>query len=60
MIAHLENISTAALIARMERAPDFGYDDEAEELTARLSAEGKEWRWATDTRIEVRNAPKEG
>lgn len=34
-----------ALIARMERAPDFGYDDEAAELSRLLSARGLRWRW---------------
>lgn len=51
--AAFRTVSTDALIRRIERAPDFGYDDEAVELTRRLRAEGKAWRWASDTRVEV-------
>lgn len=44
----LAKLSTEALVARMNRAPDFGYDDEAVELNQRLAAEGKAWRWSSD------------
>jgi hypothetical protein len=43
--AHLERLSTAHLIRRMQSAPDFGYDDEAVELNRRLAVEGKTWKW---------------
>lgn len=36
------------LIRRMERATDFGYDDEEQELTRRLSSQGKAWKWSDD------------
>lgn len=45
--AHFAGVSDEALIRRMERAPDFGYDDEAYELDRRLKALGRQaWRWA--------------
>lgn len=50
------NLSTAALVRRMNSAPDFGYDDEAVELTRRLGAEGRDWRWSgsyTSPRVEI-------
>lgn len=40
-----KNTSTKALIRKIEKAPDFGYDDEAYELSRRLKAKGKTWRW---------------
>ena len=43
--AHLSN---EALVGRMNRAPDFGYDDEAVELTRRLKLGGAAWRWSAD------------
>lgn len=44
-----KNTSTKALIRKMEKAPDFGYDDEAYELSRRLKAMGKTWRWGAGT-----------
>ncbi|MCT2077442.1 hypothetical protein [Dietzia cinnamea] len=41
-------IATSALIRRMEKAEAFGSDDEEVELTNRLAAEGKTWRWTGD------------
>ncbi|NQX14250.1 hypothetical protein HQQ80_21695 [Microbacteriaceae bacterium VKM Ac-2855] len=35
-----------ALVRRMERAEDFGYDDESVELTRRLKLGGLAWKWA--------------
>jgi hypothetical protein len=53
-------MSTSALVRRMERAPDFGYDDEATELTQRLEREGKIWRWAgSDIEIYTSNGADE-
>lgn len=46
--AKLGHVSTAALVRRMERAPDFGYDDEQIELSRRLREQGKTWRWTQD------------
>jgi len=40
-----KNVSTKALIRRIEKAPDFGYDEEACELSRRLKAVGKTWGW---------------
>lgn len=37
---------TARLIQRMETAEEFGYDDEAVELSARLARQGKDWKWS--------------
>lgn len=50
------HLSTPALIARMEAAPDFDYDDETVELNRRLRAQGKTWRWTGgffNPRIEI-------
>lgn len=44
----VENLSTAALCKRMQRSTTFDYNDEAVELTRRLKAEGKAWRWSDD------------
>lgn len=44
--AKLGHISTGNLVRRMERAPDFGYDDEQVELSRRLREQGKTWRWS--------------
>lgn len=42
------HLSDRELIARMQHAPDFGYDDEEVELTRRLGAQGLKWRWGGD------------
>jgi len=49
------HLSIAQLCARMNRAPDFGYDDEQEELALRLKDTGRTWRWtASDPpRVEI-------
>lgn len=47
--AHLNDME---LIRRIERAPDFGYDDEEYELNRRLGAVGLTWRWHGD-RVKV-------
>lgn len=39
------HMTDEALIRRMERAPDFGYDDECWELNRRLGAVGLTWMW---------------
>jgi hypothetical protein len=53
---HFAHLTLSALVARMNRAPDFGYDDEEEEeLSFRLASTGQRWRW-TDTdppRVEI-------
>lgn len=41
-----------ALIERIEKAPDFGYDDETVELNRRLKMGGLAWRWAGN-KVEV-------
>ena len=38
----------ASLRGRINRAPDFGYDDEAAELTKVLAKYGKAWKWGRD------------
>lgn len=38
----LKYLSTAEIVRRAERAPDFGWDDEGAELIAR----GLTWKWA--------------
>lgn len=58
-MTNLENMALAALVARMERAPDFGYDDEEVELNRRLALEGKTWRWGVGDRVEIINLPRE-
>ena len=40
------------LVNRINSAPDFGYDDEAVELTQRLAKEGKRWRWSSPDRYD--------
>jgi hypothetical protein len=60
-LARFRHMSTPDLIRRMERAPDFGYDDEEVALTARLREKGQAWRWDQRTftnRVEV--VPLEG
>jgi hypothetical protein len=54
-----KHMSTSALIRRMERAEDFGYDDESIELTRRLRREGKAWRWKSDSEVEIFTLPAE-
>ena len=54
--AKFAHLSDERLISRMNRAPDFGYDDEEVELTRRLKLGGLAWRWATvdgRERVEV-------
>lgn len=49
-----------ALMRRMERAEDFGYDDESVELTRRLKLGGLAWKWANvDGRDKVQIYKKE-
>lgn len=45
--AKFAHLSDEALMDRMNRAPDLGYDDEEVELTRRLKLNGLTWRWAT-------------
>lgn len=54
-----EHLSDDALKRRMERAADFGYDDEERELSRRLALGGLAWRWSSDfynPRVEVYRA----
>ena len=44
--AKFHGVSDAGLIRKIERAPDFGYDDEAYELSRRLSLVGMAWKWS--------------
>ena len=44
-------LSDRALIERMNKAEDFGYDDEQVELDRRLAARGLQWRWAPEGRM---------
>lgn len=37
--------AVARLRGKINRAADFGYDDEAIELTAILAKYGKAWKW---------------
>ncbi|WOI85969.1 hypothetical protein [Rhodococcus qingshengii] len=48
MSERFSHLTDAQLIRRIEKAPDFGYDDEAIELNRRVRALGKAWRWAGD------------
>ena len=41
-------LSDRALIERMNKAEDFGYDDEQVELDRRVAARGLSWRWAPE------------
>ncbi len=55
-------LSDKALMRRMERSADFGYDDLEHELTRRLRLGGQAWRWATidgRDRVEV-YTPEDG
>lgn len=45
--------TTSELIRRMESAPDFGYDDEAYELSRRLAVNNKTWQWGEDNKVKV-------
>jgi hypothetical protein len=49
------HLATAQLIARMNCAPDFAYDDEEVELTRRLEPIGRDWRWTQTAppRVEI-------
>lgn len=42
------HLSDEQLIRRIERAPDFGYDDESVELDRRLKPQRRAWRWSGD------------
>lgn len=44
--AKFAHLSDERLMNRMNRAEDFGYDDEEVELTRRLKLGGLAWRWA--------------
>lgn len=44
--AKFSGVSDAALIRKIERAPDFSYDDEEYELNRRLALVGMAWRWS--------------
>jgi len=48
-LVNLQKMSTAQIIKRMEKAPDFGYDDEAHELDRREI----KWKWRSNNEIEV-------
>lgn len=39
------NARIKQLINKMQKAPDFGYDDEATELTSILDKQGLRWKW---------------
>lgn len=43
--AKFTGVSNEGLIHRIERAEDFGYDDEEYELSRRLKLGGQAWRW---------------
>lgn len=56
------HLTDRQLMARMERAKDFSYDDEAVELSRRLGARALTWRWSDDffnPKVEVYE-PTEG
>ncbi|CAH0190666.1 hypothetical protein SRABI91_01665 [Rhodococcoides fascians] len=42
------HLTDRQLMARMEQAADFKYDDEALELTRRLGERALSWRWSDD------------
>ncbi len=48
-------LSIERLLARMNRALDFGYDDESQELHRRLRPTGRAWRWTQSDppRVEI-------
>jgi hypothetical protein len=46
MSMNVAGLSDRSLIQRMNKADDFGYDDEEVELNRRLSERGLQWRWA--------------
>lgn len=43
---HFAETSNDELVRRIERADDFGYDDESYELNRRLRLGGQAWRWS--------------
>ncbi|MFC5937539.1 MULTISPECIES: hypothetical protein [Mycobacterium avium complex (MAC)] len=47
--AQFATVTDKELIRRINRAPDFGYDDEAIELSRRLHERGRDWRWARNS-----------
>jgi hypothetical protein len=53
------HLSTGLLVARINRAHDFGYDDESDGLNRRLRATSPSWRWTqTDPpRVELYQRP---
>ena len=48
---HVARLSDRALIERINKAEDFGYDDEQVELNRRLGRRGLQWRWAPEEQI---------
>ena len=42
---HFAGVGTAEIVRRINRAPDFGYDDEEYELNRRLAEQGLTWKW---------------
>jgi hypothetical protein len=42
---HFAGVATAELIRRINRAPDFGYDDLEYELNRRLAVQRLTWKW---------------
>lgn len=51
--ARFAHLSIAQLAARMNRAPDFGCDEEEVELARRLEPNGRAWRWTQSDRPRV-------
>lgn len=45
----LKKLPLKKLVRRMEKAPDFGYDDEAMELKRR----GYSWTWTKDNKLII-------
>ncbi|KUM38983.1 hypothetical protein [Arthrobacter sp. EpRS71] len=43
-----QHLTDDELIDRINKAPDFDYDDEAVELNRRLALGGLAWRWSQD------------
>jgi hypothetical protein len=42
---HFAGVSTSEIIRRINRAHDFGYDDEEYELNRRLAEQSLTWKW---------------
>jgi hypothetical protein len=42
---HFAGVSTSDIIRQINRAPDFGYDDEEYELNRRLAEQSLTWKW---------------